>query len=148
MHAVRIIGIPDCRMISSGIGMFGDGVLEKFMTWMEKQPQSIFPKDFLYWDDSGEKAGFCWLYLYDGGEVPEDFSLIDFKGGLYAVAADIDGETDTDAMNKAKDEFLSAHGFERDPSRPELGNIITPKTAEDVLGFCQMDYYTPVRPRL
>ena len=46
MHAVRIIGIPDCRMISSGIGMFGDGVLEKFMTWMEKQPQSIFYRNF------------------------------------------------------------------------------------------------------
>lgn len=147
MHPVRIYTIPDCKMLSSGIGMFGDEQLEHFMAWLDTQPESIFPKDFLYWDESGEKPGFCWLYLYEGGEVPDGLSLIDFRGGLYAVATDIDGQTDTDAMNRAKDEFLAANGFERDPSRPELGNIITPKAAQDVLGWCQMDYYTPIRPK-
>ncbi|MBR6791316.1 MAG: hypothetical protein IKM31_10670 [Oscillospiraceae bacterium] len=63
------------------------------------------------------------------------------------MAAGIDGRTDTAAMDKAKDEFLSAHGFERDPSRPELGHVITPPSAEKILGFCQMDCYTPIRPK-
>ena len=30
MESVRIIEIPECKMVSSGIGMFGDGTLEKF----------------------------------------------------------------------------------------------------------------------
>lgn len=147
MQSIRIITIPDCKMLSSGTGMFGDGILERFDEWLQAKPQSIFPKDFLYWDVSGETPGFCWLYLYEGGEIPEGFSLVDFKGGLYAVATDIDGQTDTEAMNREKDEFLAANGFERDPTRPELGNIITSKEAEKILGYCQMDYYTPIRYR-
>ena len=48
------------------------------------------------WDDSDPgQTGFHWLYTYrEGTEVPEDFEIVDFCGGLYAVATDIDGRTD------------------------------------------------------
>ena len=122
MQGVRIYQIPPCRMVSSGTGMFGDGVLERFNAWFSRQPRGIFPKDFLFWDG----AGFRWLYLYEKGmEVPPEFDIMDFHGGLYAVATDI----------------------ERDPDRFDLGKIITPPSVSEILGYNQMDYYTPIRAK-
>lgn len=145
MQNVRIYEIPDCKMVSSGCGMFGDGVLERFSDWMGTLPHSIYPLDFLFYDN--EKQGFVWLYIYtEGMEIPDGFELVDFKGGLYAVANDIDGDTDTDAMGAEVDKFLAEHGFEHDTSRPELGNVITTPAAKAVLGYDQMDYWTPIKP--
>ena len=50
-------------------------------------------------------------------------------------------------MNSQVDVFLSENGFERDTSRFELGNIITPPEVQKILGYCQMDYYTPIKPK-
>ena len=82
MQKVRIFEIPDCKMVSSGVGTFGDGVLERFDEWFSKLPRGIYPKDFLFWDCScDEKQGFNWICLYeDGMSVPKMFSIIDFKG--------------------------------------------------------------------
>jgi AraC family transcriptional regulator len=56
----------------------------------------LFPGDFLFWDGNG----FHWLYLYEEGmTVPEEFDLIDFQGGLYAVATGIDQRTDREQMS-------------------------------------------------
>lgn len=150
MQPVRIYEIPDCKMVSSGIGSFEEELFERFDRWFSSQPREIFPKDFLFWDDQGGKGpgGFHWLYLYaEGMEPPEEFPIIDFKGGLYAVATGIDQKTDTEAMQKEVDDFLAKTGFERDPSRPELGNVITPPQAAQVMGYAQMDYYTPIKPK-
>lgn len=58
MESVRIIEIPECKVVSSGIGMFGDGTLEKFVEWFSALPHSIYPKDFLYWDSSSEEMNY------------------------------------------------------------------------------------------
>ena len=149
MQNVRICEIPDCRMVSSGVGMFGDGVLEKFDAWMAELPRPIYPKDFLCWDSSDkENPGFRWLHLYEPGmNVPEEFAVIDFCGGLYAVTTDVDQQTDMDAMYAELDDFLKKNGFERDESRPALGSIITGPRAREILGYEQMDYWTPVKMR-
>ena len=80
-------------------------------------------------------------------DVPAEFDIIDFKGGLYAVATGIDKQTDRDMMNAEVDKFLNENGFERDTSRPELGNIITSPMAQEIMGYEQMDYYTPIKGR-
>ncbi len=149
MQNVRIYEIPDCKMVSSGVGMFGDGALEKFDEWLSMQPRGIYPKDFLYWDSSDEEnQGFRWLCVYEEGmTVPEELSVIDFYGGLYAVATDIDQRTDRDAMNAELDLFLKENGLERDASRPELGNIITSPRAKEALGYEQMNYWFPIRKK-
>ena len=142
MQSVRIYEMPDCQMVSSGVGMFGEEKFEAFNEWMSAQKRGLFPKDFLFWDGHG----FHWLYLYEEGmDVPAAFDVIDFKGGLYAVATGIDQQTNRQQMNAEVDAFLSKHGFERDPSRPELGNIITSPLAQEIMGFEQMDYYTPIK---
>lgn len=102
MQSVRIYEMPDCKMVSSETGMFGDGKLESFEDWFSHQKPSLFPKNFLFWDGSG----FRWLYLYEEGmDVPKEFEIIDFEGGLYAVATDIDQKTDMEAMKKEVDFF-------------------------------------------
>lgn len=144
MQSVRIIDFPKCKMVSSGNGMFGQEKFDRFFKWFTSQQKSIYPKDYLYWDGTG----LCWLYLYEEGmTVPDEFEIIDFEGGLYSVATDIDQKTDTEAMKSEVDAFLSENGLERDGSRFELGNIITSPSAQKILGYSQMDYYTPVKAK-
>ena len=132
MQSVRIYEIPACKMISSGIGMFGEENFNLFDEWLSSQKRGLFPKDFLYW--AGE--GFVWLYMYEEGmTVPEELEIIDFLGDLYAVATDIDQETDKEFMNTEIEKFLSENGFERDTSRSELGNIIMSPLAKKIMGY-------------
>ena len=82
-----------------------------------------------------------------GWPVPEEFEVIGFLGGLYAVATDIDQKTDTGRMKKEVDAFLQENGLERDEARVELGNVITSPAAQKILGYEQMDYYFPVKAK-
>lgn len=144
MQSVRIYEMPACKMVSSGMGMFGEGAFHIFEEWLSTQKRQLFPKDFLYF--AGE--GFVWLYLYENGmEVPPELEIIDFQGGLYAAATDIDQKTDMELMHAQVEEFLDQNGFERDTTRPELGNIITSPLARDIMGYEQMDYYTPIKAK-
>lgn len=137
--------MPACQMVSSGTGMFGEENFNQFDAWLSSQKRGLFPKDFLYW--AGD--GFVWLYLYeDGMEVPPEFEILNFQGGLYAVATDIDQKTDRDLMNAEMDQFLDQNGFARDLSRSELGNIITSPLAQKIMGYEQMDYYIPIKAKV
>ena len=89
MQGVRIYEMPACKMVSSGTGMFGEGKFILFGEWLSSQKRGLFPKDFLFWAG----RGFVWLYE-DGMNVPNKLEIIDFKGGLYAVATDIDQKID------------------------------------------------------
>ena len=145
MQSIRIYEMPACKMVSSGTGMFGEEKFTRFEEWFSAQKRGMFPKDYLYW--AGE--GFVWLYtLEDGMTPPPEFEVIDFPGGLYAVATDIDQKTDKKLMNAEVDKFLGENGLERDSSRTELGNIITSLRAREIMGFEQMDYYYPVRAKV
>lgn len=144
MQNVRIYEMPACKMVSSGIGMFGEAGFEAFNDWISSQKRGLFPKDFLFWDG----YGFHWLYMYEEGmSVPETFEIIEFQGGLYAVATGIDQQTDTEQMKIEVDKFLNENGFEWDGSRSELGNIITSPLAQSIMGYEQMDYYTPIKAK-
>jgi len=144
MECVRVYEMPACKMAVSQCGMFGDGKLEKFADWFSSLPATMFPKDYLWFD--GKQNGFVWGYTCgDEITVPEDFEVIDFPGGLYAVATDIDGQDDTPARNAIKD-FIEKKGcFEIDVSREMMGNIITSHSAQNAMGYNQMDYYTPIK---
>lgn len=116
MQGVRIYEIPDCKMISSGIGMFGEEKFDLFSQWLSQQPRGIFPRDYLFYDKADGKEGFHWLYIYENGmTLPDKAEIIDFKGGLYAVASDIDGRTDKAQLDAEVRNFLAENGFETDP---------------------------------
>ncbi|MBQ4901540.1 AraC family transcriptional regulator [Paenibacillus sp. Marseille-P2973] len=146
MESVRVYEIQNCKMVSSGIGMFGEEKFDRFDKWFSSQQRTTFPRDYLFWDGEWQvSGGFHWLYVYEEGmNVPEEFDIIDFKGGLYAVVTGIDQQSNSEEM-KAVHAFIESHGFEIDRSRPELGNIITPPSARDAMGYNQMDYFTPIR---
>ena len=142
MQSIRIIEIPKCKMVSSGAGMFGQEKFGRFSEWFSSLPKTIYPKDFLYWDGTA----FCWLYLYDEHlKVPREFEVIDFEGGLYSVVTDIDQQTDVEAMDREVDIFLEKNGFVRADSRFKMGNIITSSLTQSILGYEQMDYYSPIK---
>lgn len=144
MQSVRIYEMPTCKMISSGVGMFGEEKFNLFEEWFSSQKQGLFPKDFLCW--TGE--GFVWLYMFEEGmKVPIELGVIDFRGGLYAVATDIDQKTDRALMDTEINTFLEENGLERDLSRWELGNVITSPLARETLGYEQMNYYIPVKAK-
>lgn len=149
MHPIRIYDMPPCKMVASPVGMFGEPALDGFDAWMETMPRSLFPKDFLTWDDSDpEHPGFRWYYQYeDGMTLPEGSEVVDFSGGMYAVATGIDQQTDKAALDAAVTEFIAQNGLMADDSRQEMGNIITSPAVKSVIGYEQMDYYYPVRAK-
>jgi AraC family transcriptional regulator len=74
-------------MVSSGIGMFGEKIFDNFFNWFTSLPKTMFPRDFLF-EDGGK---LHWIYMYENSiNVPDEFKIINFKGGLYAVSTDID----------------------------------------------------------
>lgn len=79
--------------------------------------------------------------------VPNEFEIIDFKGGLYAVETDIDQKTDMGLMDTEIDQFLNENGLKRGTSRSELGNIITSPLAKKIMGYEQMDYDIPIKAK-
>lgn len=144
MENVRIYEMPRCKMVASQCGMFGDGKLERFDEWFSSLPKSMFPRDFLSYDQ--EQECFIWYYMFDEGmEVPDEFCIIDFSGGLYAVTTGVDGEDNSEEMEEINT-FIKEKGcFEKDPSRVELGNIPNPQSAGEVMGYNQMNYYVPIK---
>ena len=144
MQSIRIIEIPAGKAVSSGVGMFGEEKFDGFGDWFSSLPREAWPRDYLFF----ENGGMHWIYLLREGILPpEGYAVIDFDGGLYAVATDIDQATDMDAMAKAVDAFLADHVLIRDPSRPDLGNVISSPAAAEILGYEQMDYYTPIKKK-
>jgi hypothetical protein len=150
MELIRIYEFPDCKMVSSGTGMVGEESFDRFTKWFMSLPPSIFPKYFLFLDkkEGGELWGFHWLYVYDESiKVPEGYKIIEFKGGLYGVATESE-ERDSSEITKAMEAFLETHGMEIDSSRSELVSNITSPLVEEVLGYKQIDYYTPIKKRI
>lgn len=144
MENVRIVELPAGKMVESGCAMFGEGPLERFSDWMSAQPLDLCPQDFLWYDQ--QRGGFVWHYYYRPGmNVPEDFALVDFPGGLYAVVAGVDGQS-SERERQAVQDFLAAHpALVRDEARPELGHILNPMAVEPAMGYNQMDYFTPIK---
>lgn len=128
--------------------MFGEPAMHAFEAWMSAQPRTLFPRDFLAFDSTDPAhPGFRWYFQHDTSmTLPEGATLVDFPGGMYAVATGIDQQIDKLAMDAAVAEFLRQRGLQIDTNHQELGNIITSPAVKALLGYAQMDYYYPVCP--
>lgn len=143
---VRIYHMPDCKMVSSGDGQFGQENFTRFDEWFSQQTVfPIYPFDFLR--DGDEPGTLNWNYVYDERmDVPDEFEIVDFKGGYYAVITGIDG-ADTAAAYEIRDKYLEEHGLQPDESRPAFGHILSGyELIKESLGAGQMDYWLPVKP--
>ncbi len=155
-NAVRIVELPACKMVTSGVAnspdSFGpDGVMTRFNNWFstfdKNRKDQFYPRDFMW---SSPEGGFMWGYAV--GEVPKDtggFEVIDFPGGLYAVAISVDADgKDHNRVYQGIQEWVEKSGcfmLDETEKRRSLGNITTPSMAKEIMGYQQMDLYFPIR---
>ena len=143
MENIRLIDFPACRMVTSGTGFFGDKNFTQFEKLLAAEAVKYpYPLDFL----TGNAHGMEWLYLYREGMDTFGMEVIDFRGGLYAVVCGIDAQSNAEEM-AATAVFMEKHGLVRDDSRPDMGHIIGNTETQAVLGYEQMDYWTPVKKK-
>ncbi len=146
---VRIIELPPVKMARSG-----RGDLEAFDKWWSSAAAqdkfSLFPRDFLWFNP--ELNGFEWLYALPAGwEDTSGYETFDFPGGLYAVAACKDEGADIERTSKLLHAWVAqSQVFEVAPpdsgpaARYEMGHIITPPNAREMLGYHQMELFVPI----
>lgn len=144
---IRVIELPACKMsVASGAD------LPKFDSWWTtidaQRIDRFYPRDFMYHDSTMNQL--VWLYA-----LPPDamdtcpYPLVDFAGGLYAVAVardqdDADGERVYRAIQEWVQETDSFALDER-PERPSLFHVITPNAAYEKMRYRQLDIYVPIR---
>lgn len=156
-NAVRIIELPACKMIWSGVcagsaSTSENDQLRKFDEWWSAQDvlrkDHFYARDFMWWD--AKANGFAWGFAVT--EVPEDtggFEIMDFPGGLYAVSNFVDDESDTGSgliVYTMINAWLENSGcFEADPDRLPINHFIGTMAAKEVMGYGQQDLYMPIR---
>jgi DNA-binding transcriptional MerR regulator len=156
---IRIIELPKCKMISSGISaetdLFADnGLLMRFCEWwlnFDKQRKDrFFPRDFMWYDP--ETKGTAWWYAPE--EVPSEtggYEVIDFEGGLYAAAVSKDGD-DNDGWRVYSGilKWIDASGHFVPDERPghyHMSHVITSQIVDKVMGYGQLEIYVPIKLR-
>jgi hypothetical protein len=127
------------------------GPLSRFLNWFseydKQRADKFYARNFMW---SPPDGGFQWGYAVP--EIPEDtggFEVIDFPGGLYAVAVSVDADgADHDFVYNRILEWVKNSGcfvLDENESRRSLGNITSPEYIKDVMGYDQMDLYFPIR---
>ena len=163
--AVRVIELPACKMVSSGRCAWGEafgpgGPLTRFGEWFsafdETRADRFYVRDFMWGPTSG--AWVEWAYAVtdipkaaDGGYNLDGFELIDFPGGLFAVAVSVDGDgRDHDRVHSNIQKWVKKSGcfaLDETDQRFSMGNITSPMRAKEAMGYHQMDLYFPIRIR-
>jgi len=147
MEGIRIIGLPEARMVTSGIGG-----IEEFDEWFSEvnktRKDAFFPRDFMFFDQ--EKNHLVWYYaLPDGLEDTNGFDVVQFPGGLYAAAVSEDeNDVDGDRVYKGIIEWVNnSNCFELDerPGHYTMFHVITPDSAYQVMGYRQLDIFVPIK---
>jgi len=148
---VMIVRIPRFRAVTSGLmtceDLFGGG----FGTWQEAHNHLFKPiifdsPDFLYGKDG--KAAWIWA-LQD--EVTEEdthpYEIIEYAGGLYAVAVSVDGDGESHNRVRSKTEkWLENTNFVIDNDREFAGHMIyVDDEIKEGLGYHQMNLYAPIK---
>ena len=143
MPDIRIIELPNMRMARSGntdLGVFDEW-------WSNvKVPQSLFPRDFMWYNTRIEC--FEWLFV-----IPDDmrdtngYEVFDFPKGLYAVATAYDEGEEINRINTLVhkwvhdsddyEEYLNGDG---ENERYDMGHVITPME----ISRPQMDLFIPI----
>jgi hypothetical protein len=143
---VRIIELPPVRMARSGSGDLG-----AFDQWwsadFNQRENQLCPRDFMWFNP--QLGNLEWLYaLPEGLTDTAGYEVFDFPGGLYAVAACKDADAEIEKTSKQIHEWVKGSGiFEEAPEssgRYEMGHVLTPRNAKEILGYHQMDLFIPI----
>ncbi len=147
MEGIRIVNLPPARMASSG-----DKSLEEFDAWWsrvdQKRKDRFFPRDFMTFDPQSQSL--IWFYaLPDGVTDTGGFDVVDFPGGLYAVAISKDkDDADGNRVVAGIREWVKSSGvfaLDERPGHYELFHVITPDEAYEAMGYRQLDIFVPIK---
>jgi hypothetical protein len=143
---VRIIEIPPVKMARSGSEDLG-----AFDQWWSadynQRKNQLCPQDFMWFNP--QLGNLEWLYvLPEGLTDTSGYEVFDFPGGWYAVAACKDEDAEIEKTTRQIHSWIEGSGiFEKAPEssgRYEMGHVITPQNAKEILGYHQMDVFIPI----
>ncbi len=152
MEEIRVIEIPPLKVVSSGnISAMED--FEAFDQWWSsiEAKHYITPRDFMWYN---VKKGYLeWFFaLPEGHKDTGGYEIVDFPGGLYAVAASKDAEEEAIEETKASiRSWVEASGCfglstsESDPAeRYVMTHVTTPKIFKEKMGYHLSDIFMPI----
>ena len=153
-NTVRVIELPRCRMVTSGpADGEPEGNFKRFSDWFSAYDKTradpFYARDFMWASADGMfEWGFA-LAEEAAGVDTGGFDVIDFPGGLYAVAVSVDADgKDHDRVYKSIQDWVRNSGcfaLDENETRRSLGNITSPPCMKERMGYHQMDLYFPIR---
>ena len=151
MQNVRIIRIPELKVVSSG-AITNMEELETFDSWWSAidVKHYITPRDFMWYN---EKEKYMeWVFAVpDNYKDLGDYHLVDFPGGLYAVATSRDTDEDSNITREQIRIWVLESGCfdlsteENDANiRYTMNHVITPKIFKEKMGYHLTDNFVPI----
>lgn len=148
---IMVVRIPKFRAVTSGLMTFDELFSSNFETWQEANNHLFKPvifdaPDFLYGKD--DKVAWIWA-LKEGVSETEThpYQVMEYSGGLYAMAVSMDGDGEShDKVRKKTEKWLESTNFILDMDREFLGHMIyVDDEIKEGLGYHQMNLYAPIR---
>lgn len=148
---IMIVRIPKFRAVTSGIMTFEELFGGDFGPWQEDHNHFFKPvifdaSDFL----CGKDGNAEWIWAVKDEVTEADtcpYEIIEYPGGLYAVAVSVDGDGESNNKVRSKTEkWLESTNFVIDSERELMGHMIyVDDEIKEGLGYHQMNLYTPIK---
>lgn len=148
---IMIVRIPKFRAVTSGLISFEELFGGEFEPWQEAHNHLFKPVIFDAADFLCEKGGKVeWIWALGDDVTKADVSpyeIIEYPGGLYAVAVSVDGDGESNNQVRNKTErWLERTNFVIDKERGLMGHMIyVDDEIKEGLGYHQMNLYTPIK---
>lgn len=148
---IMIVRIPKFRAVTSGLISFEELFGGEFEPWQEAHNHLFKPVIFDAADFLCEKGGKVeWIWALRDDVTKADVSpydIIEYPGGLYAVAVSVDGDGESNNQVRKKTErWLERTNFVIDNERGLMGHMIyVDDEIKEGLGYHQMNLYTPIK---
>ncbi|MHA6531727.1 GyrI-like domain-containing protein [Paenibacillus sp. BAC0078] len=151
MESIRVIEIPPLKVVNSGsISTMED--FEAFDQWWSSidVKHYITPRDFMWYNV--KKQYLEWFFaLPEGYKDTGGYEVVDFPGGLYAVAASKDAEEEVEETKASIRSWIEESGYfalstnENDPAeRYVMAHVTTPKIFKEKMGYHLSDIFVPI----
>ena len=148
---IIIARIPKFRAVTMGLVSWDEIFNDEYESWRKAHIQYFTPIlfdgcDFLYGKD--DKVAWIWK-IKDSitADCVKPYEIMEFQGGLYAVAVSVDGDGDShDKVRRKIEKWLESTNFIIDNDREMMGHMIyVDEEIKKGLGYEQMALYTPIK---
>lgn len=150
---IMIVRIPKFRAVTSGLVTFDELFGGGFEPWQEAHNHFFEPVLFDAPDFLCGKDGMAeWLWAVQDEITSADtapYEVVEYPGGLYAVAVSVDGDGESQDKVRGKiEKWLGGTNFVVDNDRALMGHMIyVDDEIKEGLGYHQMNLYTPIKLR-